>query len=550
MHDLPMLNCYPDSLDGHLSGTADFLARPEVRGAFGSLYVLPTVYHTDLDRGFSVISYDLCRDLASPEDLERIRALGIDLTLDLILNHMSVLSPQFQDMLHRKDSPYLDFFIDWNRFWEGCGRIEEDGVLHPDPAYLKEMSLRKPGLPVLSVRLPDGWDHPYWNTFYQKVTWPVPDETDLMQALSVQYHTAQRLAKCIRGALSSGLTPRQMDLSAFGETGEAAREWLLAHRRYLGQMDLNVASPLVWEFYRQTIRKLAGYGASTLRLDAFTRLHKAPGRANFMNEPETWKILERLRGLAAESGMEVLPEIHETYQKGTFRKLAQRNCIVYDYFLPGLILDALETGDPGILLRWGREIRENGLRTVSMLGCHDGIPIKDLWGILPEERRQALIRLVTERGGIPKMIHGAVEEVYQMSCTYFSALGADERKLLLARALQVFMPGKPQVWYLDLLAQVNDDTPLRTNPQEDSREINRACLSADQIQEALKKPVVQEQLSLLRLRSTCPAFQEGAEWSASADADGNLTIIWQLGQAQACLRANLRTYAMQIHYCG
>ena len=50
--------------------------------------------------------------------------LGLDLKLDFMLNHLSVLSPQFQDLLARgEQSPYRDFFIDWNRFWEGKGEM-------------------------------------------------------------------------------------------------------------------------------------------------------------------------------------------------------------------------------------------------------------------------------------------------------------------------------------------------------------------------------------------------------------------------------------------
>jgi sucrose phosphorylase len=41
---------------------------------------------------------------------------------------------------------------------------------------------------------------------------------------------------------------------------------------------------------------------------------------------------------------------------------------------------------------------------------------------------------------------------YQVNATFFSALGEDEQKLLLARAIQMFMPGIPQVWYLDIFA--------------------------------------------------------------------------------------------------
>ena len=50
---------------------------------------------------------------------------------------------------------------------------------------------------------------------------------------------------------------------------------------------------------------------------------------------------------------------------------------------------------------------------------------------------------------------------YQVNATYYSALGADDDKMLLARAIQLFMPGKPQVWYLDLFAGKNDVEAVR-----------------------------------------------------------------------------------------
>ena len=58
----PMLNAYPDSLGGCLGDIAALLEREGVRGAFGSFYILPSLYHYDLDRGFSVIDYDLNED--------------------------------------------------------------------------------------------------------------------------------------------------------------------------------------------------------------------------------------------------------------------------------------------------------------------------------------------------------------------------------------------------------------------------------------------------------------------------------------------------------
>ena len=99
MNIKPMLNAYPDSMGGTLSDIAGLLEREELKGAFSSFYILPSLFNTDLDRGFSVIDYGLDQTMASREDLQRLQALGIDLKLDFILNHATVLSAPFQDIL-------------------------------------------------------------------------------------------------------------------------------------------------------------------------------------------------------------------------------------------------------------------------------------------------------------------------------------------------------------------------------------------------------------------------------------------------------------------
>ena len=120
----PMLNAYPDSVGGTLSDITGFLQKPELKDVFSSFYILPSLYHSDLDRGFSVIDYDLNEQLANRKDLEQLKDMGIDLKLDFILNHASAQSPQFRDLVEKgEDSAYRNFFIDWNHFWEGHGTM-------------------------------------------------------------------------------------------------------------------------------------------------------------------------------------------------------------------------------------------------------------------------------------------------------------------------------------------------------------------------------------------------------------------------------------------
>ena len=90
-----MLNAYPDSIGSRLSDIVAMLKRPEFRDTFSLFYILPTFFNSDLDRGFSIKDYNLNEELVSPQDLEQLKELGITIKVDLVLNHLSVHSPQF-----------------------------------------------------------------------------------------------------------------------------------------------------------------------------------------------------------------------------------------------------------------------------------------------------------------------------------------------------------------------------------------------------------------------------------------------------------------------
>lgn len=608
----PMLNAYPDSMGGTLSDITKFLAKPELKDVFYSFYILPSLYHSDLDRGFSVIDYGLNELLASREDLDALERLGIDLKLDFILNHASVLSKQFQDIVKKgAQSEYKDFFIDWNQFWEGHGRMTEKGYIEPAPEMIEHMFFRKPGLPILMVRFPDGKNVPYWNTFYQEVKYPVLDAQDIMQTAATQYEVAEKIAEFINRGLAEGKTPAELllaahqrknenckdtkysvkllDMTACGnaksemanskiaysgnadsaiadsnnaesetaisdmeicerltkEQKQAIADMLESRRTYSGQMDLNIKSPLVWKFYDETLRTLSDYGVKIVRLDAFAYAPKEPGEKNFLNEPGTWEVLEKVRQLANHYQLTLLPEIHAGYAEKIYEKIARKGYLTYDFFLPGLVIDALERGSGEELEKWANELLEKHIQTVNMLGCHDGIPLLDLKGLIPEERIQRIIDTVVARGGYVKDLHGQKNVYYQVNATYYSALGEDDRKMLLARALQLFMPGKPQIWYLDLFAGKNDYEAVKRAGAGGHKEINRTNLTWEQMEEKLKEKVVKEQIKMLRFRADFPAFAFDSEVTVESKG-AKMTFVWKKDGYAAKLSADLADLTFSI----
>lgn len=553
-----IFNAYPDSIGGSLSHSVALLGRPELRDAFSLFYVLPTFFNSDLDRGFSIVDYGLNDQLVSPRDLEALKDLGIELKLDLVANHLSVASPQFRDLLARGDaSDYRDFFIDWNDFWQGHGAMSDAGHVVPEDGLLQKLFMRKPGLPILKVHFPDGSARPYWNTFYQKVGYAELSAQDFRGVPGVGPHAAGAIAALVNAATAAGQDLAVADLDGYAGLKNEILAVAENKRIYLGQMDLNAESEKVWEFYDQTLEQLRGYGAKVVRLDAFAYLHKKPGETNFFNRPDTWDYLARLKDLAGRHDLIILPEIHAQYGSGLHTDMARNGFPIYDFFFPGLVIDALDRGTNRHLLRWIRELTASDIQTINMLGCHDGIPAVDLRGaeadgaprpgLLGDAEIEALIGRIIDRGGRVKDLYGPDGRkisYYQVNATFYSALGEDDRKLRLARAIQMFMPGTPQVWYLDLFAGRNDYPAADNGGPAGHKEINRTNLSVGQVEAALRQDVVRDQLSLIRLRNRSPAFR--GELSIDAPDERTLQLAWQHGDCTAELRADLHDHGFAI----
>ncbi len=311
---------------------------------------------------------------------------------------------------------------------------------------------------------------------------------------------------------------------AVEETGEVETVWAtFGTADWSEQIDLDVTSTATREFLASWLRGFAGHGVRVVRLDAIGFVIKKPGTSCFMVEPEIWEFLDWISGVASSFGLLILPEVHDRY--ATHQRLAGHGFWTYDFVMPGLVLDAFLTGDASLL---AAHLDRSPRRQFTMLDCHDGIPVRpDLDGILPPDRMVALADHIVARGGNVSRIHSAAHhdaagvDVHQLNCTYFSALGEDDDRYVAARAIQLFARGVPQVYHVGLLAGVNDQAAIpRTG---DGRAINRHDYTDDEIDAAVRRPVVQRIRELVRLRNTHPAF----DGDLAVRADGpTLGLRW------------------------
>lgn len=304
------------------------------------------------------------------------------------------------------------------------------------------------------------------------------------------------------------------------------------------QVDIDTDSAKGWEYLMSIFDAMAAAHVSYIRLDAVGYGAKEAGTSCFMT-PKTFNLISRLREEGAKRGLEILIEVHSYYKKQV--EIASKVDRVYDFALPPLLLHALNTGHVEPVRHWA-EIRPNN--AVTVLDTHDGIGVIDigsdqldrsLKGLVPDEDVDALVETIhANTHGESKAATGAAAsnlDLYQVNSTYYSALGCNDQHYLAARAVQFFLPGVPQVYYVGALAGVNDMELLaRTN---NGRDINRHYYSTAEIDEALQRPVVKALNALCRLRNTLDAFD--GEFSFAADGDRSITFSWKGATTSATL---------------
>ena len=306
------------------------------------------------------------------------------------------------------------------------------------------------------------------------------------------------------------------------------------------QIDINVTSSAGRAYLDRVLSTLAEGGVSLVRLDAVGYAIKTAGTSSFMT-PDTLAFIDELTARARELGVQVLVEIHTHFK----RQIAIGSAVdrVYDFALPPLLLHSLYSGDAAPLRRW---LGIRPANAVTVLDTHDGIGVVDVGpdqmgegrpGLLSPDQVRALVEGIHDRsGGQSRQATGWAAsnvDVYQVNCTYYDALGRDDAAYLLARAVQFFTPGIPQVYYVGLLAGCNDMDLLAWTGV--GRDINRHCYTRDEIDRDLAQPVVAALVGLIRFRNTHPAFSGAFDVSGN---DSQVTLTWSDGDHSASLVAD------------
>lgn len=314
------------------------------------------------------------------------------------------------------------------------------------------------------------------------------------------------------------------------------------------QIDIDVQTKAGDNYINSVLTTFADSGIKMIRLDAVGYAIKKAGTSCFLI-PETLDYVTALTEKVNSFGMETLAEIHGHYE--TQIEIAKRVDYVYDFALPPLILYTLYTKNSTRLKQWLAISPKN---CITVLDTHDGIGVIDIAssgskpGILSDSEVHDLVENIhsNSRHTSKKATGTAASnlDLYQVNTTFYEALGKNDQLYLMARAIQFFCPGIPQIYYAGLLAADNDMLLLENTKV--GRDINRPYYQFDEIEKALRKDVVQSLLRLIKFRNTHPAFQGRMETFETAD--GHLHMRWEKAEFWTELEIDLELSEMKIAY--
>lgn len=451
---------YADRLAGDLPGLEALLT--DELSAFTGVHVLPfyTPFDGD-DAGFDPTDHTAVDPrLGSWQDIARIGA-SREVTADLIVNHVSSGSAEFQEWLARgPESAHDGMFLTFDRvFPDGASEADITRFYRP-----------RPGLPFTPYRSADGTRRLVWTTFM----------------------------------------PSQVDID-------------ITHPRGLGYLE-------------RLTDTLAAGGVRTVRVDAVGYAVKTPGTDSFMT-PQTLQFVAQAAERIRSRGMRVLVEVHAHHSQQL--AIAPLVDLVYDFALSPLLLHAFATGRIDRLTSW---LAIRPTNAVTVLDTHDGIgvidagPSGELPGLLTHDDMAEIFRhahsATDGHSSGASVIPAWMALPHQINATFFSVLGRSTKRMLLARSVQIFLPGEPQFYYVGLLAGA-DDTALFAETRQ-GRDVNRHHYSTDELRAALGSDAAQGQLALARLRQH-PVFDGDFSWET--DGEAGIVLRWRTGDHEAALRA-------------
>lgn len=327
--------------------------------------------------------------------------------------------------------------------------------------------------------------------------------------------------------LSAVVRPRSHPLLSKSQTRQGTRHvWTTFSD---DQIDLNFANPEVLFEMLDIAFWYIDRGAHIIRLDAIAYLWKIIG-TSCIHLTQTHEVVKLFRDVMDMIAPDVLllTETNVPHQENmSYFGNGDEAHMVYQFSLPPLLAHGLLTGHAGHMTRWAASLPAlaDNLTFLNFTASHDGVGVRPLRGLVPDDDINRFIAHVEQVGGriSYKRETDGSETPYELNITYFD-LFADTKeqiserqiaRFITSQAIMLAMRGMPAVYFNSLFGARN----FADGAQETGRNrtINREKWECPHLDAMLNDPASHHQrifnayLHLLHVRRSHPAFHPHGE---------------------------------------
>ena len=263
------------------------------------------------------------------------------------------------------------------------------------------------------------------------------------------------------------------------------------------QVDLNYKSHRVLRNVLDCMFYYIEKGATLIRLDAIAFIWKELG-TQCVHLPQTHELIQLMREVLHEVAPEVIiitetnvPHHENVSYFGSGDDEAQ---MVYNFALPPLLVHSILNGNTSTLTSWAKTLTlpSDKVCFFNFTASHDGIGLRPIKGILSDDEVNFMVDKVKEHGGLVsyRAEEDGSQSPYELNCSYIDALtnpNEDDdvrfRRMLLAQATVLVMPGVPGIYFHSLVGSRNYHDGVKHSGV--NRTINREKYNMDWLENEL-----------------------------------------------------------------
>ena len=289
------------------------------------------------------------------------------------------------------------------------------------------------------------------------------------------------------------------------------------------QIDVNFANPDVLFEYLDIFFYYLSKGLSVIRLDAVAFIWKELG-TNCIHLKQTHEIVKLLRTMVDCFAPEttIITETNVPHKENiSYFGNGDETHMVYQFSLPPLLLHAILTENAQYMTEWVKSLDRlpNNCTYFNFTSSHDGIGVRPLEGLVPQDEFDELVSGIEKKGGFvsEKMNPDGTLSPYELNITYFDAFGGingsqslQEKRFMCSQIISFSLKGVPGIYFHNFTATRNNLQGVSITGRY--RTINRKKWDYDELTSELSDPdtathrIFNKMKQVIECRKKHPAF--------------------------------------------